>query len=65
MTYTKIKEIGRGGFGRVFEVADTVGNRFALKEFEPSSEVRAFIDRGVVKLDSLKGRFKREIKYQS
>lgn len=65
MTYTKLKEIGRGGFGRVFEVTDISGQKFALKEFEPSPEIRALIDKGVVKLDNLKGRFKREIKYQS
>lgn len=65
MIYKKIKEIGRGGFGRVFEVEDEFGQPFALKEFEPNSDVQSLIDRGFVKLDNLKGRFKKEVRYQS
>ena len=65
MTYKKIKEIGRGGFGRVFEVENDKGEKFALKEFEPNSDIQSLIDKGLVKLESLKGRFKREVKYQS
>lgn len=65
MTYTKIKEIGRGGFGRVFEVVNAKGERFALKEFEPNNDIQSLIDRGFVKGSLLKGRFIREVKYQS
>lgn len=65
MTYKKIKEIGRGGFGRVFEVEDEKGQRFALKEYEPDHAVQSLIDKGLVKPENLKGRFKREVKYQS
>lgn len=63
--YTKIKEIGRGGFGRVFEVENNMGKRFALKVFEPNTDIQSLIDRGLVKRENLKGRFKREVKYQS
>lgn len=65
MAYNKIREIGRGGFGRVFEVENGTGDRFALKEFEPNSDIQSLIDKGTVKLENLKGRFKREVKYQS
>lgn len=65
MAYTKIKEIGRGGFGRVFEVQNDAGSRFALKEFEPNGDMQLLIDKGFVKLENLKGRFKKEVKYQS
>ena len=65
MKYTKIKEIGRGGFGRVFEVKNEMGERFALKEYEPDTTIQSLIDQGVVKSENLRGRFKREIKYQS
>lgn len=65
MTYKKIKEIGRGGFGRVFEVENEKGQRFALKEYEPDHAVQSLIDKGLVKPENLKGRFKREVKYQS
>lgn len=65
MNYRKIKEIGRGGFGRVFEVEDDFGQRFAMKEYEPNSDIQNLINRGLVKADNLMGRFKREVKYQS
>jgi serine/threonine protein kinase len=65
MGYKKIRELGRGGFGRVFEVEDELRNRFALKQFEPNHEIQNLIDKGFVKLESLKGRFRREVKYQS
>lgn len=65
MAYKKIKEIGRGGFGRVFEVENDNGDKFALKEYEPNSDVQSLIDKGIVKPENLKGRFKREVKYQS
>ena len=61
MTYTKIKEIGRGGFGRVFEVQNDTGLRFALKQFEPNSDMQSLIDKGLVKLENLKGRFKNDV----
>lgn len=65
MAYKKVKEIGRGGFGRVFEVKNDTGERFALKEYEPNSDVQLLIDKGIVKPETLKARFKREVKYQS
>lgn len=65
MKYKKIKEIGRGGFGRVFEVENNTGKRFAMKLFEPNSDIQSLIDQGLVKHENLKGRFKREVKYQS
>lgn len=58
MSYERIKEIGRGGFGIVYLVQDDEGNQFALKtlneevlEENPSADVVA--------------RFRREVKYQS
>jgi serine/threonine protein kinase len=39
MTYTRIKEIGRGGFARVFEVKNDAGKMFALKVFEPNADI--------------------------
>ena len=65
MTYTKIKELGRGGFGCVHEVIDENGNHFALKEFSPNAELQAIIAKGFVSLEELKKRFFKEIKYQS
>ncbi|MGE0498057.1 MAG: serine/threonine-protein kinase [Ramlibacter sp.] len=65
MNYTKIRELGSGGFGVVYQVADEIGNSFALKEFRPSPDVQAVIAKGGVALESLKARFRREVKYQS
>lgn len=65
MKYKKIKELGRGGFGRVFEVEDEEGTHYALKEFEPNDELGAAIKRGVISLEDLKRRFLKEVKYQS
>lgn len=64
MTYTVVRELGRGGFGRVHEVVDDAGQHFALKCFDPNDEMRAIVARGFVTLDELKKRFHREVKYQ-
>jgi serine/threonine protein kinase len=65
MAYTKIKELGRGGFGRVYEVCDGKQETFAMKEFSPNAELQAVIDKGIVSLEDLKKRFFKEVKYQS
>lgn len=65
MEFTKIKELGRGGFGRVFEVSASDGKRYALKEFEPNEELKLMINRGDLAIDDLKRRFLKEVKYQS
>ena len=56
MPYKKIKEIGRGGFGRVFEVENEKGVKFALKEYEPDNTIQSLINQGLVKPENLKGR---------
>ncbi|QNK72196.1 serine/threonine protein kinase [Variovorax sp. PAMC28562] len=65
MSYTKIKELGRGGFGCVWEVEDETHQHLALKQFLPGNELQIAIDKGVFSLDSVKARFRREVKYQS
>ena len=66
MKLKRIKELGRGGFGRVFEVVNTADNRhYALKVFEPNEELKLMIARGEIILDDLKKRFLKEIKYLS
>lgn len=65
MILKRIKELGRGGFGRVFEVVNTVDNQhYALKVFEPNEELRLMIARGEILLEDLKRRFLKEVKYQ-
>lgn len=56
--YTKIKEIGRGGFGVVDEVQDSDGKRFAKKTFAPTPGLAK-----VFRVRLLK-RFLREVKIQ-
>ncbi len=65
MSYTKIKELGRGGFGLVTEVTNQHNQRFAMKEFNPSGDIQAVIDKGIVSLADIKKRFFKEVKYQS
>ncbi|MGJ8661239.1 MAG: serine/threonine protein kinase [Bacteroidota bacterium] len=54
-----VREIGRGGFGRVDEVEDIEGQRFARKTFAPNSVISSDSH------DKLRDRFKREIRVQS
>lgn len=54
-----LREIGRGGFGRVDEVEDLEGQRFARKTFAPNPEIPTDSN------DQLRNRFKREITIQS
>lgn len=54
-TYTRVREIGRGGFGVVEEVQDENGNRYARKTFAPAA---------TIPMDAhakLRKRFRREI----
>lgn len=53
--YTRVREIGRGGFGVVEEVADQDGRRFARKTFAPAASVP------VAAHANLRKRFRREI----
>lgn len=55
-----IREIARGGFGRVEEVLLSGGIRLARKVFDPSPGVLA-----ATTVDKLKSRFRREVKVQS
>ncbi|WP_312815384.1 serine/threonine-protein kinase [Brevundimonas sp.] len=55
--YTKQKELGRGGFGAVYEAVDENGEYVALKEFAPSAGMEEFEDQ-------LRKRFRREAVYQ-
>ena len=57
MNYNIVKEIGRGGFGIVHEVAGTDGNRYALKVLNPT----AFHQQDH---SMLIRRFEREVRYQ-
>ncbi len=57
-TYSFIKQIGRGGFGKVDEVEDEDGIRLARKTFLPSGYFAP------TDLEKLKTRFKREVKTQ-
>jgi len=57
MTYTKIKELGRGGFGVVDEVEGVDGKRWARKTFAPPTIP------GISEVD-LRSRFEREVRYQ-
>src|SRR5947199_6705259 len=54
-TYQTIREIGRGGFGVVEEVADKHGFRFARKTFAPGITIPASAH------DKLRRRFRREV----
>lgn len=65
MNYTSIRELGRGGFGRVDEVSDIHGTRFAKKDFCPNDELKIFIGKGLLDETDLKKRFFKEVKYQS
>lgn len=55
-----IREIARGGFGRVEELELDDGTRVARKVFDPSPGVLA-----ATSLEKLKARFKREVRVQS
>src|SRR5687768_2314364 len=55
-----IREIARGGFGRVDEVELDDGTRVAKKVFDPSPGVLA-----ATSLEKLKSRFRREVRVQS
>jgi serine/threonine protein kinase len=65
MSYKEVRELGRGGFGRVTEVVNAAGQRFAKKEFLPSPDLQNAVARGAVNIDDLKKRFFKEVKYQS
>ena len=54
-TYTRIREIGRGGFGVVEEVEDESGNRYARKTFAPAASIPLDAH------EKFKKRFRREI----
>jgi serine/threonine protein kinase len=64
MTYKYLRELGKDGFGHVFEVADKTGKTFALNKFEPYADVKAVTDRGIASQENIKVSFKREVKYQ-
>ena len=53
LSYTTVKEIGQGGFGVVYEVADANGNHFALKSLNQDA-----VDRNPQA--DLEARFRRE-----
>jgi eukaryotic-like serine/threonine-protein kinase len=57
MTYTVIREIGKGNFGVVKLVKDDEGNRWALKVFTPPNLPD-------VSNEELRARFEREVRYQ-
>jgi serine/threonine protein kinase len=57
--YTKVAEIGRGGFGVVERVRDGRGRSFARKTFSPGPHIPADVH------DKLRKRFKREVKIQA
>jgi len=59
MNYKITREIARGGFGRVYEVVDDKGAKFAMKILEPAASMVN------VPIEQLKKRFEREVKYQS
>jgi serine/threonine protein kinase len=59
MSYTRIRELGAGGFSKVYLVSDESGYKFAMKVFDPQ---QAIVD--AVGEDNLKRRFKREVLYQ-
>jgi serine/threonine protein kinase len=59
MDYTELSQKGRGGFARVFIVESTEGKKFAKKVYSPMENILAAVGD-----ESLKKRFKREIKYQ-
>lgn len=65
MPYTEIRELGRGGFGRVVEVSNEFGQRFALKQFFPNLLLKDAIAKGQINEDELKKRFFKEVRYQS
>lgn len=65
MSYTKIEVLGSGGFGKVSKVRNDNQEIFAMKEFSPSADLQAVIDKGIVTLTDLKKRFFKEVKYQS
>lgn len=58
--YQKVRELGRGGFGHVYEVIDANGNRAAMKTLEPAAGIA-----NDVGLPELLARFAREVRYQS
>lgn len=58
-TFTKIREIGRGGFGIVDLVRDESGSEFARKTFQPSYTIEFNV------YDKLRKRFSREVKIQT
>lgn len=58
MEYTKVEEIGRGGFGVVSKVV-IEGEEYALKEFDPGGRFPGD------KVTKMKRRFEREAKVQS
>ncbi|NUX55966.1 serine/threonine-protein kinase [Paraburkholderia youngii] len=55
-----VRELGHGGFGRVYEVVDPNGVRAALKTLEPEKHVGDVLTQG-----ELTARFAREVRYQS
>jgi serine/threonine protein kinase len=57
-TYTKVREIGRGGFGVVDEVVDQDGKHFARKTFAPATTI------AVGAHEKLRKRFRREVTTQ-
>jgi len=56
--YEVVKELGRGGFGRVEEVRDEEGNRYARKTFAPADNIPTAAH------PRLRERFQREVKIQ-
>lgn len=57
--FESVVEIGRGGFGVVDKIKDTVGTLFARKTFEPASYIPTSAH------DQLRKRFKREVTIQA
>lgn len=62
--FTLVGNLGRGAFGRVDLVRDSLGQGFAMKVYEPSAEVVNAINAGHVSADELQRRFHSEATYQ-
>lgn len=58
--FNKIKGIGNGAFGKVYQVHDAQNNSYAMKTLEPQQHIA-----DAVGMAHLLKRFEREIKYQS
>ncbi|MES1943059.1 serine/threonine protein kinase [Salinisphaera sp. PC39] len=60
MAYTRLEELGQGGFGKVYKVKGNDGREYALKTLEPLDNILR-----EVSAEELQKRFSREVRYQS